>query len=133
MKPVRNICLMIMLIALMASGAGVSGCGGEDEKPAATAVAPSPQDKAARLAAQAQLTTAQAAQESYFSQNQTYASTLDELKQANPRLNDRIAVNRGDDDGYEITITASDSAGTVYIIRKSGSRIERRDGDGNSW
>lgn len=135
MHPRRLFHLLILLSAAAAALAAPACTDGEsdEEKPAVTSTAESPQDKAARLAARSQLEAARAAQESYFSQHQEYAGSFEELKEESPRLNNAIEVAYGNEEGFEISITASDSARTVYLLRKSGSGIERRDGSGNSW
>ena len=90
-------------------------------------------DRAARLAAQTQLRNAQTDEAMYFTENQTYAPTAVALKTADPRLSPKVKVVRGDAASFEISITADDSQGTVYIIRTTGPRTDRVDGSGNNW
>lgn len=122
-----------MAAAAALSAPACAGRQSEEEIPADTALTQSPEDKPAQLAARSQLEMAKTAQENYFNLHQTYAGSFEELKEMNPRLATRINVAYGDKDDFEISITASDSAKTVYIIRKSGGRVERRDGNGNPW
>jgi len=116
----------------------VAGCGDSAEvatntaNESVTVAADAPQDRAALLAAESQLRNAQMAQEAYYAENERYARTTSELKTMDTRLNPKVEVTSGGG-GYEMQITAGDSAQTVYIIRKTGSRIERVDEDGNSW
>ena len=93
----------------------------------------SAQDRAAGLAAQSQLRNAQIAQESYFVEYNSYASTMDELESVDPYLSQKVEVISGDASSYEMQVTASDSNQTVYIIRQTENRIERTDGEGNPW
>ncbi|MFA6000506.1 MAG: type IV pilin protein [Thermoleophilia bacterium] len=117
----------------------VSGCNDEstDTGSAGTAVSisneVSPQDRAARIAAQSQLRNAQMAEEGYFAQNGRYASTAADLRSVDQRLSAKIQVQSGSASGYEISIEASDSARSVFIIRKNGSRTEHIDENGDSW
>jgi len=98
-----------------------------------TATSNTAQNRAARLAAESQLRNAQMAQDAYYAENNRYASTTAELKSMDARLNAKIEVMSGSTKGYEMKITANDSSQTVYIIRHTGSRIERVDGEGNPW
>ncbi|MFA5801896.1 MAG: hypothetical protein WC911_05395 [Thermoleophilia bacterium] len=116
-----------------------SGCGGDASETGSVSTASgnpnavSPEDRAARLAAQNNLRNAQMAQESYYAENERYASSASELQTMDPRLNSKIQVINGSGSGFEMSIEASDSAKTVYIIRRSNSKVERVDGNGNSW
>lgn len=134
----RIFCAVLLLTAALIVTLPVFSCGDEIESPepsleSAQEKAESAEDKAAALAAQTQLRNAQSAQEVYFTENMKYAPSLAELKTVDARLSPRIVVVKGDSNGYEMSIEASDSAGTKFILRKTGSRIERVDSEGNSW
>ncbi|MBE0429520.1 MAG: hypothetical protein IBX61_06565 [Thermoleophilia bacterium] len=134
--PCRTITLAATIaLALAALSCGGDDAGGEDANgaPGSAAPAEAPEDRAARVAAQTQLRNAQSAQEAYFQANRTYAASSGELAAADPRLSRRVVVERGDETGYEMSIEASDSAGTTFILRKQGARVERIDGGGKSW
>ncbi|MCL4474545.1 MAG: hypothetical protein M1455_11555 [Actinobacteria bacterium] len=111
-----------------------AGCGsGSSGETGSTSTKASAEDRAARLAAQIQLRNAQTAQESYYSQNQKYAPSIDALRKGNATVSLKVGIISGDQTGYEMRVTANDSDSTVYIIRKSGPDIERVDGNGNPW
>ena len=120
-----------LTVILLQAGCGSSSSAADTINPAAANA--SAEDKAAKLAAQVQLRNAQMAQESYYSQHQNYAPTIDVLKAANPALNVKVEVVSGDATSFEMRVTANDSAHTVYIIRKNGSDIARVDGNDNPW
>jgi Tfp pilus assembly protein PilE len=124
-----------MLLPLLASSCGDDSSTNAGTTQAATSQSSSDsaQDRAARLAAQTQLRNAQFDQEAYYTSNESYAATTTELKTENPRLNSKVEVVSGDTYGYEIRIEADDAAHTIFIIRKSGSRTEHIDGNGDSW
>ncbi|MFA5810314.1 MAG: hypothetical protein WC935_08295 [Thermoleophilia bacterium] len=108
-------------------GAGSTGTASESSK------AVSAEDRAARIAAQTQLRNAQMSQEGYFAENGRYASTAADLRTVDQRLNAKLQVVSGSSSDYEMSIEASDSAKTVYIIRRSGSKVVHVDENGNSW
>ncbi|MDO8735725.1 MAG: hypothetical protein Q7K29_01390 [Thermoleophilia bacterium] len=115
------------------------GCGDTADTPTATgsaATSPTsstPQDRAAVLAAQAQLRNAQMAQETYYVENERYAATTAELKTTDVHLNPKIELVSGTARTYEMKITANDNNSTVFILRRTENRIERVDGEGNPW
>lgn len=119
----------------------LAACGGSDgtettisqEADAENTAGNTPQDRAARLAAESQLRNAQIAQEQYFAENERYASTTSELASIGQSSSSRVKVVSGDAQGYEMQVTANDSVKTVLIIRKTGTRIERVDGNGDPW
>ncbi|MHB1390443.1 MAG: hypothetical protein ACYCXF_04295 [Thermoleophilia bacterium] len=124
--------VLVMMLSSLACGADAT----VTQPPTATAAAnpkDSAQDRAAILAAQTQLRTAQADQETYYSKNGIYAASAAELKSMDARLSAKVEVKSGSATGYEMSVTAGDSAGTKYIMRRTSSGIERLDGDGNSW
>lgn len=128
---------VIMAVLMITSLWPVMGC--DDTPETSTSMetiattSTTPQDRAARLAAQSQLRNAQMAQEAYYAENNEYASTTAELKTMDSRLSARVEVTGGSANGYEMKITASDNDQTVYIIRQTENRIERLDGEGNPW
>lgn len=128
-----TIAVSLMILSLLPG----TGCGDTADTgtstASTTATSNTAQDRAARLATQSQLRNAQMAQDAYYAENNRYASTTTELKSMDARLNAKIEVMSGSAKGYEMKITANDSSQTVYIIRHTGSRIERVDGEGNSW
>lgn len=128
--------IIVAVLMILSSWAGM-GCGDVSSISPSTETTAnagnSPQDRAARLAAQSQMRNAQMAQEAYFVDNNRYASTMAELRSMDAYLNQKVEVTGGNTSGYEMRITASDSTGTVYIIRQTENRIERVDGEGNPW
>lgn len=127
-----------LIVLCLGGGVFASGCGGDEstnttEPTVATSTTSTTQDRAARLAAQSQLRNAQMSQEQYYVENERYAATTAELKSIDDRLHQKVEVMSGNTTGYEMKITANDSSQTVYIIRKTESRIERVDGEGNPW
>ena len=117
----------------------VSGCSltSTDTDSAGTSAnssnAVSPEDRAARIAAQTQLRNAQMTQEGYFAENGRYASTVADLRTVDQRLSAKVQIVNGSASGYEMSMEASDSQQTVFIIRKNGSKTEHVDENGNSW
>jgi len=130
---------IMMIIVMLLGGIALLpvGCGDEGSTTTNTATSEAasvgPQDQAARLAAQSQLRNAQTAQEAYYADNERYASSTNALKSVAQGLSSKVEVTRGDTTGYEMQVTASDSARTIYIVRKSGSGIDRIDGNGDPW
>ena len=125
--------LFITLPLMLAACGGSGDTTASTETVAANTAGNAPQDRAARLAAESQLRNAQMAQEQYFAENERYASTTSELSSIDQSSGSRVEVVRGDARGYEIQITANDSGKTVLIVRKTGTRIERVDGNGDPW
>ncbi|MHB8858661.1 MAG: hypothetical protein ACYC6Z_04145 [Thermoleophilia bacterium] len=124
----------LIATALIAVTLTQAGCGsGSSAETGSASTKASAEDRAARLAAQIQLRNAQTAQESYYSQNQKYAPSIDALRKGNATVSLKVEIISGDQTGYEMRVTANDSDSTVYIIRKSGPDIERVDGNGNPW
>ena len=130
--PLLMACLIATAFIAVAMTQAGCGSGGSAETGSAGTKA-SAEDQAARLAAQIQLRNAQTAQESYYSQNQKYAPSIDALRKGNATVSLKVGIISGDQTGYEMRVTANDSDSTVYIIRKSGPDIERVDGNGNPW
>lgn len=131
--------MVLAVAAALAMALPAFSCG-EDEtatqQPGAAAASDlkdSAQDRAAKLAAQTQLRNAQTDQEMYFTENERYAASASELKSVDDRLSGKVVVQSGTATGYEMSVTANDSAGTKYVIRRTSSGIERLDGDGNNW
>ncbi len=90
-------------------------------------------DKMALLAAETILRNAERAQEKYYRKYGLYASSVEKLKNINPKISSRLIVVSGNEDGYEMQVIASDSAHTTLILRKDGTRIERVDSNGEHW
>ncbi|MHB9112783.1 MAG: type IV pilin protein [Thermoleophilia bacterium] len=138
-KPESGMLMKIGFLICLAALVLISGCGDSADTATSTgttsttATTSNAQDRAARLAAESQLRNAQMAQEEYYVENERYAATTAELKSIDTRLNPKVEVISGSAKGYEMKITANDSSQTVLIIRQTGSRIERVDGEGNSW
>lgn len=129
-----GIIVAVLMILSLWAGMGCGDVSNISTSTETTATASnSPQDRAARLAAQSQMRNAQMAQEAYFVDNNRYASTMAELKSIDAYLNKNVEVTGGNASSYEMRVTASDSTGTVYIIRQTENRIERVDGEGNPW
>lgn len=135
----KKIPILIAAVFFTTFPVTVTGCSGNGDttsspgssSPASTIV--TAQDRAALLAAQSQLRNAQTAQNQYFAEHERYASSTNELKSIDARLNPNLEVNSGGANGYEMQITANDSRKTVLVLRQTGSRIERVDGEGNPW
>lgn len=127
------------VILCLAAVLAFPGCGDTTDTSTSTgtasapATATTPQDHAAQLAAQSQLRNAQMAQEAFFAEKERYASTTAELKGMDAHLNPKIELISGTASTFEMKITANDTSHTVYIIRRTASRIERVDGEGNPW
>jgi hypothetical protein len=121
---------ILLVIWLAACGAGNDESLAGDET---TLVTENSTDRAAIVAAQTMLQKAQTAQEAFFSRNQRYASTIEDLKKEDSGVSPRVTISSGDAAGYEMRIEASDSARTTLVIRKSGSRVERTKSSGGGW
>jgi uncharacterized membrane protein YdfJ with MMPL/SSD domain len=134
-KAFSRAALIAASIILITLPLTLAACGGSSDTTTSpeTVTANTAQDRAARLAAESQLRNAQMAQEQYFAENERYASTTSELSSIDQSSGSRVEVVRGDARGYEIQITANDSGKTVLIVRKTGTRIERVDGNGDPW
>ncbi|MEW6019566.1 MAG: hypothetical protein AB1760_16015 [Pseudomonadota bacterium] len=136
----QQLCTALCAAALTTAPILTAGCGiGTSETSSGTSAdgsgsrTASEDDRAARLAAQSQLRNAQTAQEAYYAENEVYAANPAQLSSIEARLSPKLKITRGDMSGYEMSIAASDSAGTVYIVRRTSSGVERVDGEGNSW
>ncbi|MHB0867761.1 MAG: hypothetical protein ACYC6B_09805 [Thermoleophilia bacterium] len=131
--------IVLTVAAALAMALSSFACGNDDavtQQPTATTTSnrqESSQDRAARLAAQTQLRNAQTDQELYYSEKDAYAGSASELKSVDARLSGKVVVDSGSATGYEMSVTASDAAGTKYILRRTSSGVERLDGEGNSW
>jgi Tfp pilus assembly protein PilE len=129
----------VAAVLLSAAAVMLTSCGDEstDTGTASSSAADSrvanAEDRAARIAAQSSLRNAQMNQEAYFAENGKYASSFSTLKTIDDRLNMKIKVIKGDSNGYEMSIEAADSDNTVYIVRRTGSRVEHVDENDNSW
>lgn len=133
-RPVR-ICTFILALLLAAP---VLSCGSDGGDTAATSgsatkTVASQAEQAARLAAQTQLKSAQSAQDTYFSLHQTYAATAEQLRGAGVPLSPRVKVVSGDSKGYEMSVEVNNQEHTTLSVKKTESRIEHTDSDGNSW
>jgi len=73
------------------------------------------------------------AQEQYYVENERYAKTAAELKSIDSHLNPKIEITSGSAHTYEMKLTASDSQNTIFILRQTGNRVERVDGEGDPW
>lgn len=125
--------IIVFAMALAPISCGDTGDETATQDSAKKSVQESAQDRAARLAAQTQLRNAQTSQEVYYAENQRYASSASELKTVDDRLSPKVEVRSGGEEGFEISIVAADEQNTIYIIRKTSSRVEFVDGEGNSW
>lgn len=103
------------------------------QQPAANEASDSAQDRAAKLAAQTQLRNALTDQEMYYTENERYAASASQLKSVDDKLSGKVVVESGTATSYEMSVTANDSAGTKYIVRRTSAGVQRLDGDGNSW
>lgn len=129
--------LLFILALLMAAPVLSCGSGDGDTNAAAPAsaarTAPSQTDQAARLAAQTQLRSAQTAQESYFASHQTYAGTVEQLRGAGTPVSPKLKIISGDGKGYEMSVEINNEAHTTLSVKKTDTRTERTDSDGNTW
>ena len=129
----------MLIVSAAALAASLSACGSGSDRQSRMqtgwtgAVTVPAEDLAAQLAAQTQLETAAADEESFFRTHDTYAGTAAELKKEDPRLSPKVKVVSGSVDGFEVDIQAGDSTGTVFTIRKSGDLTHRIDNHHNSW
>lgn len=135
MRPKISLIALAALLALTAISAAACGSGEDSTVPGEQAAdtVSTANDRSALLAAESILQSAQALQEAYFQTAGSYAASIDELKVVSPKINPRLEVVSGDSNGYEMRVTASDSAGTVLILRKSGEVVDHVDGNGNPW
>lgn len=90
-------------------------------------------DQAARLAAETQLRNAQSAQASFFLRNQRYAASNVELRSSGVPVSPKVQVASADEKGYEMSVEVNDQARTKLTVRKTETRTERTDSEGNSW
>lgn len=125
--------LALAFVLLLLAGCGDDSGSGSDSGNPLEERTLSAEDKAARLAAQTQLRNAQMSMETYYVENGTYPSSASQLKEVDPRMSANVKVVSGSGSGYEISLEANDSDRTVYIVRKTGSRTEHIDEEGNAW
>jgi hypothetical protein len=55
------------------------------------------------------------------------------LRGAGVPLSPRVKVVSGDNKGYEMSVEVNNQEYTTLSVKKTESRIERTDSDGNSW
>ncbi len=144
MKKIPHIAAFLFAGALLLTVVGAAflatGCDGPGDSATTAAIAAdsaagnnTPQDRAAKLAAQSQLRNAQTAQEVFFVNHERYATSTAELRGEDPGVSVKVEVTKGTADGFEMQVKANDAGGTLFILRKNGTRIERVDGNGDSW